>query len=112
MTDSEHSRLVLVDGSSYLYRAFHALPPLSNSAGEPTGAVYGVASMLRRLIKDYAPEHLAVVFDAKGKTFRWGGRYHHDPNERDTLFTHLNVFEDWRPELPPARRRFYMPKKK
>ncbi|ACL71191.1 DNA polymerase I [Thioalkalivibrio sulfidiphilus HL-EbGr7] len=62
--------LVLVDGSSYLYRAFHALPPLTNSRGEPTGAVYGVANMLRKLLKDYAPEHVVVVFDAKGKTFR------------------------------------------
>jgi len=62
--------LVLVDGSSYLYRAFHALPPLTNADGEPTGAMYGVANMLRRLMKDYEPEHMAVVFDAKGKTFR------------------------------------------
>jgi DNA polymerase I len=62
--------LVLVDGSSYLYRAFHALPPLTSSRGEPTGAVYGVANMLRKLLKDYAPEHVVVVFDAKGKTFR------------------------------------------
>ncbi len=61
---------VLVDGSSYLYRAFHALPPLTNSRGEPTGAVYGVANMLRKLIADYTPEQIAVVFDAKGKTFR------------------------------------------
>lgn len=62
--------LILVDGSSYLYRAFHALPPLVNSKGDPTGAVYGVINMLRRLLKDYQPEHIAVVFDAKGKTFR------------------------------------------
>lgn len=62
--------LVLVDGTSYLYRAFHALPPLSNSRGEPTGAIYGVISMLRKLIKDTQPEYIAVVFDAKGKTFR------------------------------------------
>ena len=62
--------LILVDGSSYLYRAFHALPSLSNNAGEPTGAIYGVANMLRRLIKDYHPQRMAVVFDAKGKTFR------------------------------------------
>lgn len=62
--------LVLVDGTSYLYRAFHALPPLSNSKGEPTGAVYGVINMLRRLIKDNRPEYMVVVFDAKGKTFR------------------------------------------
>lgn len=61
---------VLIDGSSYFYRAFHALPPLSNSKGNPTGAVYGVLNMIRRLIKDYQPEHIAVVFDAKGKTFR------------------------------------------
>ncbi len=62
--------LLLVDGSSYLYRAFHALPPLSTSRGEPTGAVHGVAAMLRRLLKDHAPAYMAVVFDAKGKTFR------------------------------------------
>lgn len=62
--------LVLVDGSSYLYRAFHALPPLTNSRNEPTGAVYGVANMLRKLLADYAPEHIAVVFDARGRTFR------------------------------------------
>ena len=62
--------LVLVDGSSYLYRAFHAMPNLSNSRNEPTGAVYGVTNMLRRLLKDYDPEQLAVVFDAPGKTFR------------------------------------------
>ncbi|HSH30254.1 MAG TPA: DNA polymerase I, partial [Thiohalobacter sp.] len=62
--------VVLVDGSSYLYRAFHALPPLTNSRGEPTGAVYGVVNMLKRLLKDYQPEHVAVVFDAKGRTFR------------------------------------------
>jgi len=62
--------LILIDGSSYLYRAFHALPPLTNTKGVPTGAVYGVMNMIRRLIKDYEPEHIAVVFDAKGKTFR------------------------------------------
>ena len=62
--------LILVDGSSYLYRAFHAMPALTNSRGEPTGAVYGVVNMLRRLLSDYGTEHLAVVFDAKGKTFR------------------------------------------
>lgn len=62
--------LILVDGSSYLYRAFHALPPLTSPTGSPTGAVYGVTNMLRRLLKDYHPEHLAVIFDAKGKTFR------------------------------------------
>lgn len=62
--------LVLVDGSSYLYRAYHALPPLTNSKGQPTGAVKGVVNMIRRLIKDYPASPIAVVFDAKGKTFR------------------------------------------
>ncbi|WP_340611750.1 DNA polymerase I [Xenorhabdus bharatensis] len=62
--------LILVDGSSYLYRAYHAFPPLTNSAGEPTGAMYGVLNMLRSLIMQYRPSHVAVVFDAKGKTFR------------------------------------------
>jgi len=62
--------LVLVDGSSYLYRAFHALPPFSNSRGEPTGAVFGVLNMLAKFLKDYDPERIAVVFDAPGKTFR------------------------------------------
>jgi len=63
-------KLVLVDGSSYLYRAFHALPPLTNSKGEPTGAVLGVLNMLNKLLKDEAPERVAVVFDAPGRTFR------------------------------------------
>ncbi|MBN46597.1 MULTISPECIES: DNA polymerase I [unclassified Methylophaga] len=62
--------LILVDGSSYLYRAYHAMPPLTNSDGESTGTIYGVINMLRKLIRDYNPEHMAVVFDAKGKTFR------------------------------------------
>ena len=62
--------LVLVDGSSYLFRAFHALPPLTNAHGEPTGAMHGVLNMLDKLRKDYDPEHMAVIFDAPGKTFR------------------------------------------
>ncbi|MBZ0142931.1 MAG: DNA polymerase I [Rhodocyclaceae bacterium] len=62
--------LLLVDGSSYLYRAFHALPDLRNRAGEPTGAVYGVIAMLRRLDSDFKADYVACVFDAKGKTFR------------------------------------------
>ena len=62
--------IVLVDGSSYVYRAFHALPPLTTSGGRATGAVKGVISMLRRLCKDYPESPVAVVFDAKGKTFR------------------------------------------
>jgi len=61
---------VLVDGSSYLYRAFYALRNMSNSKGEPTNAIYGVISMLKSLMKDYQPSHIVVVFDAKGKTFR------------------------------------------
>ena len=62
--------LILVDGSSYLYRAYHALPPLTNSKGKPTGAVKGVINMMRRLQKDYPDSTHVVVFDAKGKTFR------------------------------------------
>ena len=67
---SPQAPIVLVDGSSYLYRAFHALPPLNNSRGQATGAVKGVISMLRRLQKDYPESAITVVFDAKGKTFR------------------------------------------
>ncbi|MCC5863356.1 MAG: DNA polymerase I [Gammaproteobacteria bacterium] len=62
--------LILVDGSSYLYRAFHALPPLTAADGTPTGAVLGVLNMLHKLIDDYSPEHIAVVMDAPGPTFR------------------------------------------
>ena len=62
--------LLLVDGSSYLYRAFHALPDLRSPRGEPTGAIHGVLSMLRRLLKDVPADYVACVFDAKGKTFR------------------------------------------
>lgn len=61
---------VLVDGSSYLFRAYHALPPLTTVKGQPTGAIYGVVNMLRRLMKDYKPEKIAVVFDSKEKNFR------------------------------------------
>jgi DNA polymerase-1 len=80
--------LLLVDGSSYLYRAFHALPDLRNARGEPTGAIYGVLNMLRRLAADYKPEYLACVFDAKGKTFRddWYAEYKaHRPPMPDDL---------------------------
>ena len=77
--------LVLVDGSSYVYRAFHALPPLSNSRGEPTGAVLGVLNMLLKFLKDYQPRRIAVVFDAPGKTFR------------DELFTEYKAH---RPAMP------------
>ena len=75
--------LVLVDGSSYLYRAFHALPALTTSSGQPTGAIKGVISMIKRLHKDYPDSPIAVVFDAKGKTFR------------DELF------EDYKAHRPP-----------
>lgn len=77
--------LILVDGSSYLYRAYHAFPPLTNSNGEPTGAMYGVLNMLRSLLLQYQPSHVAVVFDAKGKTFR------------DELFEH---YKSHRPPMP------------
>ena len=63
-------RLYLIDGSSYLYRAFHALPPFSNSRGEPTNAVFGVVNMLQKFLRDTAPTHIGVVFDAPGRTFR------------------------------------------
>lgn len=78
--------LILVDGSSYLYRAFHALPQFSNSRGEPTGAVYGMTNMLRKLLGQYEPTHIAVVFDAKGETFR------------DRLFAEYKAN---RPPMPP-----------
>ncbi|WP_150428615.1 DNA polymerase I [Dechloromonas sp. CZR5] len=80
--------LLLVDGSSYLYRAFHALPDLRNKAGEPTGAIYGVLNMLRRLESDYKADYKAVVFDPKGKTFRddWYPEYKaHRPPMPDDL---------------------------
>jgi len=77
--------LILVDGSSYLYRAYHAFPPLTNSAGQPTGAMYGVLNMLRSLVMQYEPSHVAVVFDAKGKTFR------------DELF---EAYKSHRPPMP------------
>lgn len=67
---TDNKQLVLVDGSSYLYRAFHAMPGLNNSSGMPTGAVYGVVNMLKRLQNDYPTKHVAMIFDAKGKTFR------------------------------------------
>lgn len=89
--------LLLVDGSSYLYRAYHALPPLTNSRGQATGAVYGVTNMLRTLLKTYHPPHLAVVFDAKGKTFR------------DELFAQYKAHrppmpEDLREQIEPLHR--------
>ncbi len=70
MSNDSKPPFILVDGSSYLFRAFHGLPPLTNSKGQDTGAIYGVINMLKSLIKEYQPTHIAVVFDAKGKTFR------------------------------------------
>jgi DNA polymerase-1 len=67
---SQKNKLILVDGSSYLFRAYHAMPEFRNSRGEHTGAIYGVINMLKRLQNDYGRDHLVVVFDAKGKTFR------------------------------------------
>ena len=70
MSAQSNKRLVLVDGSSFLFRAYHAVPPLSNAEGEPTNAIFGVANMLRKLIKDHSTGYFTVVFDAPGKTFR------------------------------------------
>ena len=66
----EKDPIILVDGSSYLYRAYHALPPLTTSKNQPTGAIKGVISMIKRVLIDHPDSPLAVVFDAKGKTFR------------------------------------------
>ncbi|MDH3761041.1 MAG: DNA polymerase I, partial [Gammaproteobacteria bacterium] len=70
MNQEKQKKLVLVDGSSYLFRAYHGLPQLTSPSGHPTGAIYGVLNMLRKLIRDEQPDRVAVVFDAKGKTFR------------------------------------------
>ena len=70
MPQQTPKRLILVDGSSFLFRAYHAIPPLTNPQGEPTNAIYGVSNMLRKLIADYQSEYITVVFDAPGKTFR------------------------------------------
>ncbi len=96
MTDSTPSDpahpFVLVDGSSYLYRAFHALPPLLNSQGQPTGAVYGVINMLRKLLQEYTPTYVAVIFDAKGKNFRhdlYPAYKEHRPSMPDDLISQI-----------------------
>jgi DNA polymerase-1 len=70
MTDQNQKRLLLVDGSSYLFRAYHALPPLMSSRGEPTGAIRGVINMLQKTLQEWHPDFVGIVFDAKGKTFR------------------------------------------
>ncbi len=83
MTDNSAKKFVLIDGSSYLFRAFHGLPPLTNNQGEPTGAIYGVINMLRKLIDSERPDAIGVIFDAKGKNFR------HD------------IFPDYKANRPP-----------
>ena len=86
-----------IDGSSYLYRAFHALPPFTNSRGEPTGAVYGVINMLQKFLKDFDPPRIAVVFDAPGRTFRddlFAEYKAHRPPMPDELRSHLRYPED------------------
>ena len=83
MSASDPNELVLVDGSSYLYRAFHALPPLVTSRGQPTGAVKGVINMIRALMKSCGHSNIAIVFDAKGKTFR------------------NDIFEEYKAHRPP-----------
>lgn len=85
MINATSPPLILVDGSSYLYRAYHAFPPLTTRSGEPVGALYGVINMLRALLMQYHPTHTAVVFDAKGKTFR------------DLLF---EEYKSHRPKMP------------
>ena len=85
---------IIVDGSSYLFRAYHALPAFSSSKGEPTGAIYGVLNMLYSLIDEYEPKNVAIVFDAPGKTFR------------DDLYSEYKANrppmpEDLRPQIEP-----------
>ena len=92
MVNESDSPLILVDGSSYLFRAFHALPELSTSGGQQTGAIYGVLNMLRKLVDTYRPKYMAVVFDAKGKTFRdeWYPQYKaHRPPMPEELSSQL-----------------------
>ncbi len=86
MTSEQQPPFIMVDGSSYLYRAFHALPPLTSSKGQDTGAIYGVVNMLRKLLDTYHPQRVAVVFDAKGRTFR------------DDLY---EAYKANRPSMPP-----------
>ncbi|CAA9892431.1 fused DNA polymerase I 5'-_3' exonuclease; 3'-_5' polymerase; 3'-_5' exonuclease [Candidatus Methylobacter favarea] len=90
MSQQTKPRLILVDGSSFLYRAYHALPQLSNSQGEPTHAVYGVSGMLRKLIANYQSDYIAVVFDAPGKTFR-NDLYEHYKAHRPPMPDDLRV---------------------
>ncbi len=86
MIATKRPLLILIDGSSYLYRAFHALPPLHNASGEPTGAIYGVINMIKKLLHDYQPDYVGVIFDAKGETFR------------DELYTDYKAHRDAMPD--------------
>ncbi|MDF7670713.1 DNA polymerase I [Orbaceae bacterium ESL0721] len=93
-TTSQDKPIILIDGSSYLYRAFFACPPLTNARGEPTGAIFGVVNMIRSLLNEYQPSHIAVVFDAKGGSFR---------NEiyADYKATREAMPENLRPQIEP-----------
>jgi DNA polymerase-1 len=94
MPKSPPAPFILVDGSSYLYRAYHAMPNLSNSEGFSTGAIYGVINMIKKLLQDYQPEQMVVVFDAKGKTFR-------DDLYADYKANRPPMPEDLREQVPP-----------
>ncbi|BBP42280.1 DNA polymerase I [Thiosulfativibrio zosterae] len=92
-----HSPFILVDGSSYLFRAFHAMPPLTNSQGEATGAIFGVINMIGKLLEQYQPERIAVVFDAKGKNFRhemYPDYKAHRPPMPDELRSQIQPIQD------------------
>ena len=91
---TQQSPFILIDGTSYIYRAFHAMPPLTNSKGQPTGAIYGVVNMLKSIVKEHQPSHIAVVFDAKGKTFR-------DDLYKEYKATRPPMPDDLRPQIEP-----------
>ncbi|WP_125782628.1 DNA polymerase I [Pseudoalteromonas rubra] len=97
MSQIPENPLILVDGSSYLFRAYHAPPHLTNSKGEATGAIYGVINMLKSLLKQYQPSHMVVVFDAKGPTFRnemYSEYKAHRPPMPDDLRTQIAPIHD------------------
>jgi DNA polymerase-1 len=93
----DNDKLVLVDGSSYLYRAFHALPPLANSKGHPTGAIYGVINMINKLLHEQVTEYFVVIFDAPGKTFR-------NDLYSDYKANRPSMPDDLRPQIEPIHR--------
>ena len=90
----QQDKLVLVDGSSYLFRAYHALPPLTNSKGFPTGAIYGVINMIKKLLEDEAASNFIVIFDAPGKTFR-------NDLYKEYKATRPPMPDDLRPQIEP-----------